>query len=220
MIVIYLVPCRDHFGYGLSQWEIQLQCKVIDVISLAHTQNDPWPCQCWSQYLLIPIKQYAIFSAWQCAYFKADIIVNTGNQFKVIYIISHHQKTVQHDSFSQWMVSMFSKKRHLPIINNSFFLAQWCIWCVRELHSLAPGRFKWNFRQLIFNLILVTDCWGVLCGIVLMWLSLDLTHDKPTSLQVMAWCRQAASHYLSQCWPRYVSPYGVTRPQWVNHHCF
>ena len=32
----------------------------------------------------------------------------------------------------------------------------------------------------------------------------------------MAWCRQATSHYLSQCWPRYMSPNGVTRPQWVN----
>ena len=32
----------------------------------------------------------------------------------------------------------------------------------------------------------------------------------------MAWCRQATSHYLSQCWPRSMSPYGVIRPQWVN----
>ena len=32
----------------------------------------------------------------------------------------------------------------------------------------------------------------------------------------MAWCRQATSHYLSQCWPRSVSPYGITRPQRVN----
>ena len=23
----------------------------------------------------------------------------------------------------------------------------------------------------------------------------------------MAWCRQATSHYLSQCWPRFLSPY-------------
>ena len=35
-------------------------------------------------------------------------------------------------------------------------------------------------------------------------------------VQVMAWCRQATSHYLSQCWPRSLSPYGVTRPQWLN----
>ena len=32
----------------------------------------------------------------------------------------------------------------------------------------------------------------------------------------MAWCHQATSHYLSQCWPSSMSPYGVTRPQWVN----
>ena len=30
------------------------------------------------------------------------------------------------------------------------------------------------------------------------------------------WCLQATSHYLSQCWPRFMSPYGTTRPQWVN----
>ena len=32
----------------------------------------------------------------------------------------------------------------------------------------------------------------------------------------MAWCRQATSHYLSQCWPISLSPYDVTRPQWAN----
>ena len=32
----------------------------------------------------------------------------------------------------------------------------------------------------------------------------------------MAWCRQATSHCLNQCWPRSSTPYGVTRPQWVN----
>ena len=32
----------------------------------------------------------------------------------------------------------------------------------------------------------------------------------------MAWCRQATSHYLNQCWPRSPTPYGVTRPLWVN----
>ena len=48
-------------------------------------------------------------------------------------------------------------------------------------------------------------------------MSMDLTDDKSTLVQVMAWCRQATSHYLSQCWPRSMSPHGVTRPQWVNH---
>ena len=47
-------------------------------------------------------------------------------------------------------------------------------------------------------------------------MSLDLTEDKSTLIQVMAWCRQAASHYLGQCWPRSVSPDGVIRPQCVK----
>ena len=44
----------------------------------------------------------------------------------------------------------------------------------------------------------------------------DLTDHKSTLVQVMAWCRQATSHYLSQCWPKSLSPYGAARPQWVN----
>ena len=31
--------------------------------------------------------------------------------------------------------------------------------------------------------------------------------DKSTLVQVMAWCHQAPSHYLSQCWPKSMSPY-------------
>ena len=30
----------------------------------------------------------------------------------------------------------------------------------------------------------------------------NLTYEKSTLVQVMAWCRQAASYYLGQCWPR------------------
>ena len=44
----------------------------------------------------------------------------------------------------------------------------------------------------------------------------DFIDDKSTLVQVVAWCRQAKNHYLSQCWPRSISPYGVARPQWVN----
>ena len=43
--------------------------------------------------------------------------------------------------------------------------------------------------------------------ISLRWMSLDLTDKTSTLVQVMAWCRQVTSHYLSQCWPRYMSPY-------------
>ena len=83
------------------------------------------------------------------------------------------------------------------------------------LNSLAPGKFEWNFRHVIFKQIWVIGGWGISCEIALVWMSLDFTDDQSTLVQVIAWCRQATSHYLSQCWHRSMSPYGVTRPQWV-----
>ena len=49
----------------------------------------------------------------------------------------------------------------------------------------------------------------------LLLMSLHFTDNKSILVQVLAWYRQAPSHYLSQCWPRSVSPYGVNRPQLI-----
>ena len=101
-------------------------------------------------------------------------------------------------------------------------LIAWLILCM----SLPPGMlitltlwplgFEWDFRYVIFKWTLVIDGWGISCEVALIWMSLDFTDDQSTLVQVMVWCRQATSHYLSQCWPRSLSPYVVTRPQWVN----
>ena len=40
----------------------------------------------------------------------------------------------------------------------------------------------------------------------LRWMPHDLTDDESTLVQVMAWCRQATSHYLSKCWLSSLSP--------------
>ena len=85
-----------------------------------------------------------------------------------------------------------------------------------RVNSLAPGRFKFNFRYVISKLILVNGGWGISYEIALRWMPLDLTDDKSILVQVMAWCRQATSHYLSQCWPKSMLPNGITRPQWIN----
>ena len=84
------------------------------------------------------------------------------------------------------------------------------------VNSLAPGRFQINIRKVIFKLTLVNGGWCISYEIALRWMPQDLTDDKSTLVKVMAWCRQATSHYLSQCWPRSMSPNGVTRPQWVK----
>ena len=62
----------------------------------------------------------------------------------------------------------------------------------------------------------MNDGWGISCEIALIWMSVDFTDDQSTLVQVMAWCRQATSHYLGQCWPRSLMPYGVTRPQFAK----
>ena len=112
-----------------------------------------------------------------------------------------------------------------PFNNNRTYWAEW--WVHRNVYvhhyvsthwfnSLTPGKFVWNFRFVIFKWILVIAGWGISCEIALIGMSLDLTDDQSTLVQVMAWCHQATSHYLSQCWPRSPSPYVIIRPQWVN----
>ena len=68
----------------------------------------------------------------------------------------------------------------------------------------------------IRNWLVFPDGWGISCEIALMRMSMDLADDKSTLVQVMAWCRQATSLYLSQCWPRSMTPCGATRPHWAN----
>ena len=69
------------------------------------------------------------------------------------------------------------------------------------VNSLAPRRSQINFRKVIFKLTLVNGGWGISYEIALRWMPQDLTDDR-----VMAWCRQATSHYLSQCRLRSMSP--------------
>ena len=97
-----------------------------------------------------------------------------------------------------------------------------CLWVViwfgiRSFNSLAPGEIWIKFQILNFpdNF---SDWWLRLwtCEVALRWMSLDLTDDKLTFVQAMAWCRQATIHYVSQFWPKSLSPHSVTRPQWVN----
>ena len=56
------------------------------------------------------------------------------------------------------------------------------------LNSLAPWRSWCDFENVIFNLaLLIFKSYDN----VLRWMPQDLTDDKSTLVQVMAWCRQA-----------------------------
>ena len=66
-----------------------------------------------------------------------------------------------------------------------------------EPHSLIHRPIEDLNKKLsraTFKLILKVDGWGMSCEIGLRWISLDLVDYKPTSVQAMAWCRQATNH--------------------------
>ena len=60
-----------------------------------------------------------------------------------------------------------------------------------QINSSAPQGIEWNLRLVIFKLILVIDDSGNFLQIALSnsWMSLDLTDDTSTLVQVMVWCQ-------------------------------
>ena len=50
----------------------------------------------------------------------------------------------------------------------------------------------------------------------LSWVPQNPLDDKSILSHAMAWCHQATNHYLVLCWLRSMSPYGITRLQWVQ----
>ena len=91
-------------------------------------------------------------------------------------------------------------------------------WPLRNGEGILKNNFSNSFYKLISHVFSMKLVLGECHRIQLM--------NKSTLVQVMAWCHQwwhqaitydqATSQYLSQCWPRSMSPFGITRPQWVN----
>ena len=102
-----------------------------------------------------------------------------------------------------WPLSMVSQDYHRSV------------W----IESLALGRCGNNFECVISEHLI--KFMRTSCDIALRWMTQqNPTDDKSTLVQVMAWCRQTRSNCLSQCRPRSISLYGITRPQCVNSSLF
>ena len=92
---------------------------------------------------------------------------------------------------------------------------------IPNLHTNCHLTPQWrggnNFEIITLKLVYQIDILRNSYEIVLWRMPKHQIRDKSTLVQVMAWCHQATSHYLSQCWPSSLSPYGITRPQWVKN---
>ena len=97
------------------------------------------------------------------------------------------------------------------VYSPAIYQSQW-----QKVNSLACGRFGCHFKSVIIGFISRIDIVSISCEITLMLMSPDLTDDFSALVQVMAWCHQAPSHYLNQCWPISRTPYAITKPQRVK----
>ena len=89
---------------------------------------------------------------------------------------------------------------------------------VRQFNSLVAGGLGYSLKLINFKLISTINILRIVCEIAIMCKPQHLTNHESTLVQVMAWCRQATSHYPNQCWPRSMLSYGITRPQWVKYN--
>ena len=87
-----------------------------------------------------------------------------------------------------------------------------------KLISLAPERYGNDSKGVTSKHILQIMFMGTSCKIALRWIAQNTFDDKSALVEVIAWRCQAPSHFVSQCWPRSMSPYGITRPQWVKKY--
>ena len=79
------------------------------------------------------------------------------------------------------------------------------------LNSLAPGKCGSNFKCQVLEQILWIKFMNTSYEIALRQMLQNLTNERSTLAQVMAWCHEATSHCMSQCWPRSMSPYSITK---------
>ena len=82
--------------------------------------------------------------------------------------------------------------------------------------SFFPRMCGNGFQSISFKLISWIEILSIFCKVIIIWMSQNSIDDKSTLIQVMAWCRQAASHYLNQRWPSSLTSYCVTSPHWGN----
>ena len=83
------------------------------------------------------------------------------------------------------------------------------------INSLPPGRCSCRSKCVIFKDDLIIGAFNISNKMTVRWMPQDLIGDRLKLVHVMAWCRQALSHNLNQCWPSSVMWYDISRVQWV-----
>ena len=103
----------------------------------------------------------------------------------------------------QWnlhgIISFSFKKMHLKnrLPKMVAILSRW-----RWVNLWIPGWCGTMFYCILLKFIIQNSSLGTRYETALRWMPQNLSDEKSILVQVMAWCCQELSHYLSQCWPR------------------
>ena len=199
-ITNYLSQCWPGFCYNMMSIGHNVLRKII--VKLLHMEE---------QFIIhntlraFDILQEMICNKWSTYVHRENIIPKSTNP------------NINKNKYFCWrLIHIYTYEVYYPNGSSSHKTCTNQVRTIQNLTHCPLGYLKENFRWVILKLILVINGRGISSEIVPRWISLDHTVDKSTLVQVMTWCHQAASHYLSQCWPRSTLQYGITRPRWVK----
>ena len=81
-------------------------------------------------------------------------------------------------------------------------------WALGNVAVILEVKFSNSLYGMIY--------WTFALKLAWRWIPQNLINKESTLIQVMTWCHQTTSHYLSHCWLWSMSSYGVTSAHWVN----
>ena len=102
-------------------------------------------------------------------------------------------------------------------VSEYWFVSKIAFWHMyQELTHWPLGDVTTILKSVIFNLFIQNSSSGIRRAVARRRILENPTNEKSALVQVMAWCRQATSHYLDQYWPRSMSPHGVPDHKMLN----
>ena len=130
--------------------------------------------------------------------------------------LSWEESTLYINFVNDWKLKMIliCAFQLLIIVNNTikyvlkYFCFIGCFHGILILNSSSPGRCGNDFESVISKHMLQIKFMST-CEITLRWMPWNTFDGKSTLVWVMACCCQATSHYLSQCWSRFMWSYDL-----------
>ena len=206
-----------------SQWETSLLCN--DISHWLGTNLD-------SVYIAVRVDMLSWYhyvvalSAMTTSHNRLDIDIHPGNVTCIQNRVKNHVTLTYYPLRAVLAIptgllvrgqQLWGRTRNFLLIFLQFYVydLRFKAWgpttCLTEFQTL-PERCDCDFKCVNFKYNLGIDKSSIQANITLEWMPEDLADGKSSLVQVMAWCHQAASRCLNQCWPTSLMPCHMASP--------